>query len=108
MSSEFETLSYYLTGNKNIDKNIKNAYELKFGEKELSFINGIFFIIYIKDTLNIFGFNKDLKNKLLFLVALLEVSPSHVKVFPEKQSKLMLILLLPFMLLAFFISLFID
>jgi len=108
MSSEFEALSYYLTRSKSIDKNIKSAYELKFGQRKLGFTNSKFIIIYAKDTLNIFGFNKDLKNKLLFLIALFEVSPLHAKVFPEKQSKLMLLFILPFLFLAFLISLFID
>ena len=62
--------------------------------------------IYFKDILSIIGLNKTLNIKLLFLVALLEISPEHKKIFPDKQSKVLIIIAAPFLVLAFIASLF--
>jgi hypothetical protein len=106
MKTEFNVLSKYLGGVECSNNYLREVYEAKFGRHDLNFISGMWVVVYFKDNLSIVGFSKDLNVKLLFLVALLEVSPAHINLFPEKQSILLTILMAPFLVLAFLVSLF--
>jgi hypothetical protein len=106
MKTEFNVLSKYLAGVECSNNYLREVYEAKFGRRDLSFISSMWVVVYFKDNLSIVGFSKDLNVKLLFLVSLLEVSPAHKNLFPEKQSILLTILMAPFLVLAFLVSLF--
>ena len=86
MMAEFKILSKYLSGVESSDSYLEQIFEAKFGKKKLNFISQIWIVIYFKDLLSMLGLYKDLNNKLLFLVALLEVSPDHKKIFTEDPS----------------------
>jgi|TARA_B110000858_G_C17582506_1_gene371857 hypothetical protein len=108
MMAEFKILSKYLSGVECSDSYLEEIFEAKFGKQKLNFINRMWIVIYFRDLLSIVGLYKDLNTKLLFIVALLEVSPDHKKIFTEKPSILLKILLAPFLLLAFLASLFLK
>lgn len=108
MTTEFKILSKYLSGVECCDSYIEEVFEAKFGKHKLNFIDRAWIVIYFRDVLSILGLYKDLNNKLLFLVALLEVSPDHKIIFTDKSSIVLKILLAPFLILAFVISLFLK
>jgi hypothetical protein len=106
MKTEFDVLYRYLTGFEYSNNHLREVYEVKFGKSKLNYISSMWIAIYFKDILSIIGLNKTLNIKLLFLVALLEISPEHKKIFPDKQSKVLIIIAAPFLVLAFIASLF--
>ena len=106
MKTEFNVLSKYLGGVECSDNYLREVYEAKFGRCDLNYISSMWVVVYFKDILSVIGFNKTLNVKLLFLVALLEASPAHKNLFPEKQSILLTILMAPILVLAFLVSLF--
>ena len=108
MRTEFNVLCKYLRGGESCDDYIRELYEAKYGQVNLNYYNSLWIIIYLKDMMSVVGLYKNLNAKLLFLLALLEVSPAHKDIFPEKQSKLLLVIISPFLMIAFLISLFVK
>lgn len=108
MKPEFDVLCKYLRGADGCDDYLRERYETRFGRHNLNYINSLLIVVYLKDISSIIGINNDLNVKLLFLVALLEASPAHKTIFPEKQPTLLRLVISPLLMLAFFISLFLK
>ena len=108
MKTEFNVLCEYLGGGESCDDYTRELYEAKYGQVHLDYYDSLWIIVYLKDIMSVMGLYKNLNAKLLFLLALLEVSPAHKDIFPEKQSKVLLLIISPFLVIAFLISLFVK
>ena len=105
MKTEYDILYWYLTGSRNSSVELRLFYEAKFGSTQLSWVNCFWPILYLKDNLSVFGFYANLRIKLLYLTALIEVTRDHESILPNRDNLIWRLMMLPVMIMMFLIAL---